>query len=66
MGCWHFIGQPSSAFPDTENVTINGNPGSARTRVCDKGKGGDILQIQLSNGYFAGGTLTHGKITLRP
>ena len=41
------------------NVTINGAPGTARVRVCDKGEPGrdDIFEIQLSNGYFAGGDL---------
>ena len=41
------------------NVTIDGNAGTARVRVCDKGEPGrnDIFQIQLSNGYFAGGDL---------
>ncbi len=40
-------------------VTIDGQPGSARVRVCDKGEPGrnDIFEIQLSNGYFAGGDL---------
>ena len=41
------------------NVTIDSDPGTARVRVCDKGEPGrnDIFQIQLSNGYFAGGDL---------
>ena len=41
------------------NVTINDESGTARVRVCDKGEPGrnDIFQIQLSNGYFAGGDL---------
>jgi hypothetical protein len=41
------------------NVTIDGQPGTARVRVCDKGEPGrnDIFQIQLSSGYFAGGDL---------
>src|SRR2546422_579437 len=41
------------------DVTIDGQPGTARVRVCDKGEPGrnDIFQIQLSNGYFAGGDL---------
>ncbi len=41
------------------NVTIDGQPGTARVRVCDKGEPGrnDIFQIQLSTGYFAGGDL---------
>jgi len=40
-------------------VTIDGQPGTARVRVCDKGEPGrnDIFEIQLSNGYFAGGDL---------
>jgi hypothetical protein len=40
-------------------VTINDAPGTARVRVCDKGEPGrnDIFEIQLSNGYFAGGDL---------
>ena len=40
-------------------VTIDGQPGTARVRACDKGEPGrnDIFQIQLSNGYFAGGDL---------
>src|SRR6266851_1699516 len=41
------------------NVTIDGQAGTARVRVCDKGEPGrnDIFQIQLSDGYFAGGDL---------
>ena len=41
------------------NVTIDGAPGTARVRACDKGEPGrnDIFQIQLSNGYSAGGDL---------
>src|SRR6266568_3386885 len=41
------------------NVTIDGQAGTARIRVCDKGEPGrdDVFQIQLSNGYFAGGDL---------
>jgi hypothetical protein len=41
------------------NVTIDGQAGTARVRACDKGEPGrdDIFQIQLSNGYFAGGDL---------
>ena len=41
------------------NVLIGWSPGTARIRVCDKGEPGvnDIFQIQLSNGYFAGGDL---------
>jgi len=41
------------------NVTIDNQPGTARVRVCDKGEPGrnDIFQIQLSNGYSAGGDL---------
>ena len=41
------------------SVTIDGQAGTARVRVCDKGEPGrnDIFQIQLSNGYFAGGDL---------
>jgi hypothetical protein len=41
------------------NVTIDGQPGTARVRVCDKGEPGrnDIFEIHLSNGYFAGGDL---------
>src|SRR2546426_39069 len=41
------------------NVLIGWLPGTARIRVCDKGEPGvnDIFQIQLSNGYFAGGDL---------
>jgi hypothetical protein len=41
------------------NVTIDGQTGTARVRVCDKGEPGrnDIFQIQLSNGYAAGGDL---------
>jgi len=40
-------------------VTIDDQPGTARVRVCDKGEPGrnDTFQIQLSNGYFAGGDL---------
>ncbi len=41
------------------NVDIDGSPGTARVRACDKGEPGrdDIFEIQLSNGYFAGGDL---------
>jgi len=41
------------------DVTIDGDTGTARVRVCDKGEPGrdDIFQIQLSDGYFAGGDL---------
>ena len=42
------------------NVTVNGSAGyTARVRACDKGEPGrdDIFQIQVSNGYFAGGDL---------
>jgi hypothetical protein len=41
------------------NVTIDGQPGTARVRACDKGEPGrnDIFEIQLSSGYFAGGDL---------
>lgn len=41
------------------NVTIDGQAGTARVRVCDKGEPGrnDIFEIQLSNGYSAGGDL---------
>jgi hypothetical protein len=40
-------------------VTIDGQPGTARVRACDKGEPGrnDVFQIQLSNGYSAGGDL---------
>ncbi len=40
-------------------VTIDGQPGTARVRACDKGEPGrnDLFQIQLSNGYSAGGDL---------
>jgi hypothetical protein len=40
-------------------VDIDGQAGTARVRACDKGEPGrnDIFQIQLSNGYFAGGDL---------
>jgi hypothetical protein len=40
-------------------VTIDRQPGTARVRVCDKGEPGrnDIFEIQLSNGYSAGGDL---------
>src|SRR5437899_3527961 len=40
-------------------VVIDDQPGTARVRVCDKGEPGrnDIFEIQLSNGYFAGGDL---------
>ena len=46
------------------NVTIDGQPGTGRVRACDKGEpgGDDIFQIQLSNGYFAGGDLGGGDI----
>ena len=39
--------------------TGKSEPGTARARLCDKGEPGenDIFQIQLSNGYFAGGDL---------
>jgi len=41
------------------NVTIDGQAGTARVRVCDKGEPGrnDIFEIQLSNGYGAAGDL---------
>jgi len=41
------------------NVTIDGQGGTGRVRVCDKGEPGrnDIFQIQLSDGYLAGGDL---------
>ena len=41
------------------NVTIDGQPGTARVRACDKGEPGrnDIFEIHLSSGYFAGGDL---------
>ena len=41
------------------DVTIDGESGTARVRVCDKGEPGrnDIFEIQLPNGYFAGGDL---------
>ena len=41
------------------NVTIDGQSGTARVRVCDHGEPGrnDIFEIQLSSGYYAGGDL---------
>ena len=41
------------------NVTIDGAPGTADVRACDKGEPGrdDIFEITLSNGYHAGGDL---------
>jgi hypothetical protein len=41
------------------NVTIDGQLGTARVRVCDKGEPGrdDVFEIALSNGYRAGGDL---------
>ena len=41
------------------DVDIDGSSGTARVRACDKGEPGrdDIFQIQVSNGYFAGGDL---------
>jgi len=41
------------------NVTIDGQPGTARVRLCDKGEPGrnDRFEIQLSSGYSAGGDL---------
>jgi hypothetical protein len=41
------------------NVDIDGRPGTARVRACDKGEPGanDIFEITLSNGYHAGGDL---------
>jgi len=41
------------------DVTIDDQPGTARVRACDNGEPGrnDVFQIQLSNGYFAGGDL---------
>ena len=41
------------------DVTIDGQSGTARVRVCDRGEPGenDIFEIQLSNGYFASGDL---------
>lgn len=43
----------------TYDVTIDGQPGTASVRACDKGEPGrdDIFEITLSNGYHAGGTL---------
>jgi hypothetical protein len=43
----------------TYDVTIDGEPGEAAVRACDKGEPGrdDIFEIVLSNGYTAGGTL---------
>jgi hypothetical protein len=43
----------------TYDVTIDGEPGEADVRACDKGEPGrdDIFEITLSNGYTAGGTL---------
>src|SRR5438552_2126442 len=48
------------------DVTIGGQAGTARVRVCDKGNSGlnDIFEIQLSNGYFAGGNLVTGNLVL--
>jgi hypothetical protein len=47
-------------------VLIGTQPGTCRVRVCDKGTSGhnDIFQIQLSNGYFAGGNTVSGNIVL--
>ena len=41
------------------NVTIDGQPGTARVHVCDNGEPGrdDIFEIWLSTGYFGGGDL---------
>jgi hypothetical protein len=41
------------------DVTIDGQPGKARVRACDKGEPGrnDVFRIELSNGYSAGGDL---------
>lgn len=43
----------------TYNVTIDGMPGTATVRACDKGEPGrdDIFEITLSNGYRAAGDL---------
>ncbi|MBI2946580.1 MAG: hypothetical protein HYY23_02975 [Verrucomicrobia bacterium] len=43
----------------TYNVTIDGEAGTAKVRVCDYGEPGenDIFEISLSNGYSAGGDL---------
>lgn len=43
----------------TYDVTIDGEPGQAIVRACDKGEPGrdDIFEIELSNGYVAGGDL---------
>jgi hypothetical protein len=43
----------------TYDCTIDGEPGQAIVRVCDYGEPGrdDIFEIELSNGYFAGGDL---------
>lgn len=43
----------------TYDVTIDGEPGEAAVRACDKGEPGrdDIFEITLSNGYTAHGTL---------
>lgn len=40
-------------------VTIEEAPGTARVRACDNGEPGwnDVFEIQLSNGYSAGGDL---------
>jgi hypothetical protein len=55
-----------SADPNNANcriidydVTIDDAPATARVRACDNGEPGrnDIFEIQLSNGYFAGGDL---------
>src|SRR5258708_21794234 len=44
------------------DVTINGQPGTARVHACDNGEPGinDVFEIQLSSGYFAGGKLGGG------
>lgn len=43
----------------TFNVTIDGEPGTAIVKVYDNGEPGrdDVFEIQLSNGYSAGGDL---------
>ncbi|WP_091059148.1 choice-of-anchor P family protein [Opitutus sp. GAS368] len=47
-------------------VTIDGAPGTARVRACDKGEPGvnDVFEITLSNGYHAAGNLGGGNIQL--
>jgi hypothetical protein len=58
---------PDGTGPDGRRinyeVTINGAPGTAEVKVYDHGQFGtnDVFQIELSNGYVAGGNLGAGQ-----